>query len=294
MVAHGTYKHFLNERIGESVPPFKDANVTPPFSWEYKNLVWEGAWIFNHKTVQDGFFSFLRRHVVINYSACEKKFIEAKGNQKSIWLKIKLKIAEYITGQAALNIGLLSLHEFCEDPLQFDRLDTSGFVKNSGIVVKHRTMPAGYPTHQTYKFKIKSPEELKRDAERVVVHLQKIEQFASENGFRVVYLFPPRYEYPLNGLIDELPNFIFENNPEFTVVDFRQYSSVKKYYTDATHITDELGDILIPCLEKIIAAKGPLPSHPAINGRGRSVCGESYSGSLTRPAMPSEKSGDQK
>lgn len=248
---------------------FSDGKVNPPYSFGYKTIRDEMEWFFRFDTYLNALFSIYKKELVVNYPICAKASADAKKLKMSNWLSIRLKIAEYLPPYASIKSGLLDRTEFCKTVGNFRTLNVHGQIRNGGQIAK---FVSELIYHRVYDYPILTPSEANAKAVEAMEEIQKLEEFANENGFRMVYLIPPRYEIPLNGPNDEVANLIFENNPKLTVIDFRRFSLEKKYYIDDAHLSEEFGLILGPCLNKILNSKSSLPHRPAINLRGRSVC----------------------
>lgn len=265
LVAHGGKSRLLNRE------PllFSSGNTEPPFNLTSKNLGGELLWFFGYETYLDALFSVFRDDIVIDFTQCAQAYAAAKNKKNDFWLATRLKVSEYFPGNITLNSGLLSEDEYCRSDRNFKAISTYALARNGGYLARS-DFEMEYDPGDTYP--ILTPDEAEAGAKEGARGIQMLEKFARENGIRMVYLIPPRYQIPLNDRDDEVANQIFERNPDFTVIDFRRYSLDKKYFADNTHLSAEFGEILVPCLEKILDSKSPLPSRPAVGSRGRTVC----------------------
>jgi len=248
---------------------YSGGNATPPFNISIKKIEDEILWFFKYETYLNGIYSFFRKNVVVNYPKCAAAFSGAEKVAAGNWLKARIKFAEYLPPYTTLNSGLLSIDEFCRSERNFRLLDTNGLVRNGGQMAK---LNSELFYHRVYDFPVATPSEAAAQAKIALSGIAKLEKFADENGFKVIYLIPPRYEIPLNGPNDEVANIIFEKNTELTVIDFRRFSLEKKYYMNEAHPSEEFGKLLAPCLDRIISSAKPLVSRHAVGARGRTVC----------------------
>jgi len=266
IVAHGGRSRLLSRK--QSV--FTGGNVEPPFNLQFDSLGSELQRFFGYQTYLDALVSLFGEgeNIVMNYKDCARAYAASKKGNMNSWLTLRLKISEYFPEYISLNSGLLSKGEYCRNNRNFEALSTTALARNGG----HLTPRITEMTYNPENIPILTPEEYKAGAKDAASAMRRLERFAGENGFRMVYLIPQRYDKPLNNEHDEVQNLVFESNPDFTVIDFRRLSLETIYYVDDSHLSEKLGEILNPCLVKILNSKTPLPSRPAVNSRGRTMC----------------------
>lgn len=265
LLAHGGSDRLLNR----DQLFFSNGDIEAPFHMSLKNVGNEFEWFFTHKNFLNALASIAENNMVVNSSDCERSYRSAERRKFSIGLRLRMKFAEYASPYTALNSGLISLEDYCRDESNFKTLNYNGFIKNGGMLDTYRPELA---YHRVYDYPVLTPAAAMAAADEVLRGIQQLENFAQENGFRIVYLIPPRYEIPLNGPNDDVANLVFERNAGLTVIDFRRYALDKKYYIDDAHMAEDFGEILAPCLRKIISSPLPLQSRPAVQSRGRTVC----------------------
>lgn len=248
---------------------FSTGEAVPPFNMNLGYVGSEISWFFRLETYLDSLFTVFGSDNVIDYAMCEQAYAMAKTNKPGFSLVIRLKISDYFSDTISLNSGLLSKNEYCQNDRNFNALSTTALARNGGHLATRNselTYDPGedHPALTSFEANVA--------AQEVASGMRQLEEFSRENGFRMVYLIPPRYMVPLNDPKDEVSNLVFENNPGFPVIDFRRFSLEKKYYLDHLHLSEQLGEILIPCLKRILESKTALQSSPAVDERGRTMC----------------------
>jgi len=254
---------------GRNQKVFSAGSTARPFNFYMEYLRRELLWFLGYKTYLDALFSLFGENNVIEYANCVQAYTATKKGGNDLWLAIRSKLSEYLTGNISLNSGLLTEWEYCQNVNNFNVLSTTALARNGGHLAT-RNSELTYDPGENHP--VLTPSEAAASAIEVADGMRQLEEFASENGFRMIYLIPPRYMLPLNDPKDEVSNLVFEKNPDFTVIDFRRFSLEKKYYVDHLHLAEEFGEILAPCLDKILNSETPLPSQPTVNSRGRTMC----------------------
>ena len=244
-------------------------HITPPFRISRSNIPAEIKWFFSYERHLDALASLRGGDMVVNFAECRRAYQGRAGRGVPLSLRLRSKLAEYLSPYATWNFGLLSLGEMCAETRFFRQINNYGLQRNGEYVNEYRYV---LKFHRPYNYLILDQNAATAAAEEAIGGIRALEAFARKHGFRIAYLIPPRYEKPNNGPNDTVSNMIFEKLTDAHTIDFRRYWLETKFYNDDVHLSDDFGEILAPCLSKILDAKGPLRGRPAIPGHGRTVC----------------------
>jgi hypothetical protein len=190
----------------------------------------------------------------------------------STFAAVRMKIARFIPEYAAVNSGLISKDESCAIPGMFKNIDFNSFRPDGSFNTRYvgRNSLSLHPPYPQPEY---SPAELAAHVQNAKAMVQKLVAYGNKHGFKVIFMYPPRYETPLNSKLDEVANQVFETSENVLVLDFRAASMDKTLYHDDTHIAAPFMAPFFKCLDKLILLDiDKIVFQPVAEARGRTAC----------------------
>jgi hypothetical protein len=220
-----------------------------------------------------GLASYPEKDLVFDYELCETAFRARDSKPAEIMTKLRFAVGRFLPVYFNLKSGLLSLEEVCQHERMFQDIDFDSFTNQGGYPAKYqRSFRYTLNIRKPYNYAIHSDEILRKKVDDAVTKIKELNAFSRQHGFKVMFLFAPRYEKPLNSHLDEVANRVFEQNKSFIVADFRRNSLDKTLFYDDTHPGRKFGPMLYSCIDKVMRDVHQDQSFPALEGRGNTYC----------------------
>jgi len=218
-----------------------------------------------------GLSSLSQRDLLFDYDRCSAIFEGKISIEPMPMQKFRRLVASFVPVYALIKLGIMPKDEACAIPELFRDVDFESYNRYGGFMARYT--PKESPSfHTPYDLPHHSDAMLKTLVAQAAKKIGDLDNFAKEHDFRILYLYPPRYEKPLDGYLDIVANKVFEKLPSAPVADFRRLSLDRTLYYDDTHVGAKFRRILLPCIEKFLTID-PVPTgSPALKGRGRTIC----------------------
>jgi hypothetical protein len=244
---------------------FVDLPWTNPYQWAFRV-----PRMLEMEFVLSGHAALWSQPLVVNYDRCLSLLDGDTALPSSVTRGLRLTTGRFLPIMALVSSGLLSIDEICTEPQIFKDIDFNSLNRHGGYMALRQ--PPGLTLREPYPDPVRSERETADAISRFRDQIRALTDYGRQHGFEVIYLFPPRYEEPLNGPKDEVANRAFEELPDVPVADLRRFSLEPRFFYDDTHPAAPLNHVVFDCVDQILENTRSLERLPAVGGMGVTVC----------------------